>query len=124
VFCRLSPIGARWHCRACDPHGRRTLPVGTARRHCGPPEAPEVLAARALQTELTQAVANHQLGIGLPEIEARLAVCRACGEFRGMGCRSFSARYVPCRAWFWALVAAPGRTVEPCQRWARTKEKG
>jgi hypothetical protein len=87
----------------------------------GYPLAGRGSAARALQAELAQAVVNGGLGIALAEVEARLAVCRGCGEFRGMGCRSFSARYVPCRAWFWALVAAPGRAVEQCQRWAENQ---
>ena len=34
---------------------------------------------------MRQAVVNGDLAIALVEVEARLAVCRGCREFRGMG---------------------------------------
>jgi hypothetical protein len=124
MFCRLEELpGGRWHCPTCDPAGRRTLPLGTARRPCHAagtrPLAASQIAVRILEAEIRLAVAKGELGVVLAEVEARLAACRACQEFRGMGCRCFSARYAPCRAWFWALVAAPGRAVEPCSRWLK-----
>jgi hypothetical protein len=124
MFCNLVQLDSgRWGCPACDPRGERTLPT-SARRHCGAPSEqpapPPLLAARMLQAELQQAVANGDLGLPLDEVEARLAVCRGCGQFLGMGCRVFSARHAPCRAWFWALVASRVRNIESCPQWPDT----
>jgi hypothetical protein len=118
VFCKLIQLeSGRWYCPACDPQAERTLPLGTARRHCGPPTPPAILAARALAAELRQAAAHGDLGLPLEQVEARLAVCSGCGDFRGAGCGRFAARYAACRAWFWALVGNRRQPLEPCERW-------
>ena len=81
MYCRLIQLASgRWHCPACDPEAKRTLPLA-ANRNCP--------AELELRTEAQQA--------------ALAAICRAnaCGRFDSLNdaCRSCGCTSERHQAW-------------------------
>lgn len=77
---------------------------------------PEQLAA-ALAADVRQYTLNRLTRATPVDIEAKLAVCRACSDFLGDNCRRYADCCAHARDWVWALVEHVGHPIRQCAHW-------